>query len=99
MPLGISWVENLRVFHSLLIEVVNDRTIIFTYGYRGCTFVVCGERLSIELIPIAMRELRVIVKIDGWSGWCGDCLLSQIGAGSNKRRGERLVQGDSLVRA
>ena len=38
--------------------------VTVTQVYRGCTIDIDGERLHIDLIPIAMWELCVIVGMD-----------------------------------
>ena len=48
----------------LVVEVADDRTLFVTDVYRGCTLEVSGVSFPIDLIPIAMRELCVIVGMD-----------------------------------
>ena len=50
--------------YSLVVEVADDRTVVVTDIYRDCTLEASGKKFPIDLIPIAMRELCVIVGMD-----------------------------------
>lgn len=55
-----------------MVKIVDDRTVMVTYGYRGWTLEVLSRRLPVGLL--VMQELRVITEIVGWAYWCRDCL-------------------------
>ena len=51
--------------YPLEVEVAEDRTVFVRVAFRGCTLEISGVAFSIDLIHIAMRELCVIVGMDG----------------------------------
>ncbi|KAL7599645.1 hypothetical protein Lser_V15G27298 [Lactuca serriola] len=53
-----------KLAHPMVVEVADNRTIYITDVYRGCTLEFSGVEFPIDLIPIAMRELCVIVGMD-----------------------------------
>ncbi|KAI3700658.1 hypothetical protein L2E82_45295 [Cichorium intybus] len=88
-------VESLDQPH--VVEIVDDRTVTVTRIYRGCTLELNGVSFPIDLIPIAMRQLCVVVGID-WMGAVDAeirCRLKQIRV-RTPSGGELLVQGDTL---
>jgi len=48
----------------LSVEIADDRSVIVRHVYRDCTITLCGVRFPIDLIPIATREICVIVGMD-----------------------------------
>ncbi|KAK9049844.1 hypothetical protein SSX86_031187 [Deinandra increscens subsp. villosa] len=55
-------IEKLHV--PLEVEVANDKSILVYDVCRGCTITINGEEYSIDLIPMAMREFKVVVGMD-----------------------------------
>ena len=53
-----------RLVRPMVVEVADNRTLFVTDVYRGCTLEISGTEFPIDLIPIAMRELCVIVGMD-----------------------------------
>src|SRR6187200_64152 len=53
-----------KLARPMVIEVADNRIIYVTAVYRGCTLEFSGVEFPIDLIPIAMRELCVIVGMD-----------------------------------
>ncbi|XP_023736044.1 uncharacterized protein LOC111883953 [Lactuca sativa] len=84
-----------KLAHPMVVEVADNRTIFVTDVYRGCTLEFSGVEFPIDLIPIAMRELCVIVGMD-----CIDacdveihCRKKQVRV-QNPSGGELIIQGD-----
>ncbi|KAJ9542555.1 hypothetical protein OSB04_029061 [Centaurea solstitialis] len=50
--------------HVLIVDVADGRTVSVTSIYRNCLMEFSGVKFSIDLIPIAMKELCVIVGMD-----------------------------------
>ena len=50
--------------YPLSVEVADDRRVIVREVYRNCKIALEGFLFSINLIPLAMRELCVIVGMD-----------------------------------
>jgi len=80
----------------LSIEVADDRMVLVTQVYRGCTITLCGEKFPIDLIPIATREICVIVGMDWLETYDAEisCRCKQIRV-RTPSRGELVVQGDT----
>ncbi|XP_052620969.1 uncharacterized protein LOC128126862 [Lactuca sativa] len=53
-----------KLARPIVVEVADNRTIYVIDVYRGCTLEFSGVEFPIDLIPIAMRELYVIVGMD-----------------------------------
>ncbi|KAL4555554.1 hypothetical protein LXL04_038176 [Taraxacum kok-saghyz] len=81
--------------YTLVVEIADGRTLTVTDVYRDCTIEICGERFSIDLIPIAMRELCVIVGMDWMEAFQAEivCLHKQVRVRTPSGR-ELLAQGD-----
>ncbi|KAJ9539529.1 hypothetical protein OSB04_032262 [Centaurea solstitialis] len=50
--------------HVLIVDVADGRTVSVTDVYRSCCMEFLGTKFEIDLIPIAMKELCVIVGMD-----------------------------------
>ncbi|KAJ9561695.1 hypothetical protein OSB04_006855 [Centaurea solstitialis] len=80
----------------LVVEVADARTVTMVRVYRNCTIELGGERFSIDLMPLVMKELCVIVGMDSLSPHNAKILC-----GSKQVRirgpsgGKLLVQGDA----
>ncbi|KAJ9536480.1 hypothetical protein OSB04_un000317 [Centaurea solstitialis] len=80
----------------LVVEVADARTVTMVRVYRNCTIELGGERFSIDLMPLVMKELCVIVGMDWLSPHNAKILC-----GSKQVRirgpsgGKFLVQGDA----
>ncbi|KAI3672891.1 hypothetical protein L6452_38991 [Arctium lappa] len=85
-----------RLGCPLVVEVADDRTLTVIDVYRGCTLEISGVRFPIDLIPIAMRELCVIVGMDWMEVFDAEivCRRKQVRV-RTPSGGELLVQGDS----
>ena len=81
--------------YILEVEATGDRTFIVTDVYRDCYLELCGERFSIDLIPIAMRKLCVIVGMDWMESFNAEiaCWSKQVRVRTPSGR-ELLAQGD-----
>ncbi|KAI3708525.1 hypothetical protein L2E82_37728 [Cichorium intybus] len=53
-----------KLARPMVMEVADNRMIYVTDVYRGCTLEFSGVEFPIDLIPIAMRDLCVIVGMD-----------------------------------
>ena len=54
-----------RLGYTLEVEAAGDMTFIVTDVYHDCVLELYGERFSIYLMSIVMRELCVIVGMNG----------------------------------
>ncbi|KAJ9563236.1 hypothetical protein OSB04_008396 [Centaurea solstitialis] len=72
--------ENLG--HVLIVDVADGRTVSITDVYRSCCMEFSGTKFEIDLIPIAMKELCVIV---AWIGWTRCGFEPQVGENSSSR--------------
>ncbi|KAI3503701.1 hypothetical protein L1887_32150 [Cichorium endivia] len=52
-----------RLSHPMVLRVADNRTL-YTEVYSGCTPEISGLEFSIDLIPVAMREVCVTVDVD-----------------------------------
>ena len=84
-----------KLAHPMVVDVVDNRTIYVTDVYRGCTLEFSGVEFPIDLIPIAMRELCVIVGMDWLDAFDAEihCRKKQVRV-RNPRGGELIIQGD-----
>ena len=84
-----------RLGFTLELEVAGDRTMMVTDVYRDCTIELVGESFMIDLIPIAMRELCVIVGMDWMDAFDADigCRRKQVRVRTPGGK-ELIVQGD-----
>ncbi|KAJ9541812.1 hypothetical protein OSB04_028318 [Centaurea solstitialis] len=86
--------ENLG--HVLIVDVADGRTVSVMDVYRGCFIEFSGTKFEIDLIPIAMKELCVIVGMD----WLDsveakiDCLHKQVWVRAPSG-GELVIQGNT----
>ena len=53
-----------KLDHVLIVDVADGRTVAVSDVYRGCMVEFSGTKFAIDLIPIAMRELCVIMGMD-----------------------------------
>ena len=85
-----------KLARPMVIEVADNRTIYVTDVYRGCTLEFSGVEFPIDLIPIAMRELCVIVGLDWLDAFDAEilCRKKQVRV-QNPRGGELIIQGES----
>ncbi len=85
-----------KLARPMVIEVADNRTIYVTDVYRGCTLEFSGVEFPIDLIPIAMRELCVIVGLDWLDAFDAEilCRKKQVRV-QNPIRGELIIQGES----
>ncbi|KAJ9544711.1 hypothetical protein OSB04_024418 [Centaurea solstitialis] len=94
--LGTFRVNSVPALQPLVVEVADARTVTMVRVYRNCTIELGGERFSIDLMPLVMRELCVIVGMDWLSPHNAKILC-----GSKQVRirgpsgGKLLVQGDA----
>ncbi|KAI3523762.1 hypothetical protein L1887_02146 [Cichorium endivia] len=79
----------------MIVEVADNRTIYVTDVYRGYTLEFSGVEFFIDLIPIAIRELCVIVGMDWLDAFDVEihCWKKQIRV-QNPRGGELIIPGD-----
>ncbi|KAL7599837.1 hypothetical protein Lser_V15G25678 [Lactuca serriola] len=84
-----------KLARPMVVEVADNRTIYVTDVYRGCTLEFSGVEFPIDLIPIAMRELCVIVGMDWLDAFDAEihCCKKQVRV-RNPRGGELIIQGD-----
>ncbi|KAI3503682.1 hypothetical protein L1887_32131 [Cichorium endivia] len=85
-----------KLARPMVIEVADNRMIYVTDVYRGCTLEFSGVEFPIDLIPIAMRELCVIVGMDWLDAFDAEihCRKKQIRV-QNPKGGELIIQGDT----
>jgi len=74
--------------------------VLVTQVYRGCTITLCGEKFPINLIPIATREIFVIVGMNWLETYDAEisCRRKQIRV-RTPSGGELVVQGDTPRRS
>ncbi|KAJ9541583.1 hypothetical protein OSB04_028089 [Centaurea solstitialis] len=53
--------ESEKLGHVLIVDVADGRIVLVSHIYRGCIMEFSGTKFEIDLIPIAMKELCVIV--------------------------------------
>ncbi|KAL7606054.1 hypothetical protein Lser_V15G20823 [Lactuca serriola] len=84
-----------KLARPMVVEVADNRTIYVTDVYRGCTLEFSGVEFPIDLIPIAMRELCIIVGMDWLDAFDAEihCRKQQVRV-RNPRGGELIIQGD-----
>ncbi|XP_052625909.1 uncharacterized protein LOC111918842 [Lactuca sativa] len=78
----------------MVVEVADYRTIYVTNVYRGCTLEFSGVEFPIDLIPIAMRELYVIIGMDWLDAFDAEIYRKKQVHVRNPRGGELIIQGD-----
>ena len=85
-----------KLARPMVIEVADNRMIYVTDVYRGCTLEFSGVEFPIDLIPIAMRELCVIVGMDWLDAFDAEilCRKRQVRV-RNPKGGELIIQGDT----
>ncbi|XP_052619541.1 uncharacterized protein LOC111895023 [Lactuca sativa] len=84
-----------KLAHPMVVDVADNRTIYVTDVYRGYTLEFSGVEFPIDLIPIAMRDLCVIVGMDWLDAFDVEihCRKKQVRV-RNPRAGELIIQGD-----
>ncbi|KAI3492377.1 hypothetical protein L1887_43158 [Cichorium endivia] len=88
--------RSIRKFaRPMIVEVAENLTIYVTDVYRGYTLEFSGVEFFIDLIPIAIRELCVIVGMDWLDAFDAKihCRKKQIRV-QNPRGGELIIPGD-----
>ncbi|KAI3682071.1 hypothetical protein L2E82_50219 [Cichorium intybus] len=85
-----------KLARPMVIEVADNRMIYVTDVYRGCTLEFSGVEFPIDLIPIAMRDLCVIVGMDWLDAFDAEilCRKKQVRV-RNPKGGELIIQGDT----
>ncbi|KAI3505496.1 hypothetical protein L1887_27627 [Cichorium endivia] len=85
-----------KLARPMVIEVADNRMIYVTDVYRGCTLEFSGFEFPIDLIPIAMRDLCVIVGMDWLDAFDAEilCRKKQVRV-RNPKGGEFIIQGDT----
>ena len=84
----------------LEVEVADDRMVIVRDVYRGCDIEFSGVVFPIDLIPIAMRELCVIVGMDWMERFRAKILCYEKCVEVRTPSGEEMtIQGDAWRRS
>lgn len=83
--------------HILMVDVADGRTVSVSSIYRGCIMELSGTKFEIDLIPIAMKELCVVVGMDWLHSVRAviDCYRKQVQV-RTPSGGELLVQGSTV---
>ena len=84
-----------KLARPMVVEVAGNRTLFVTDVYRGCTLEITGVEFPIDLIPIAMRELCVIVGMDWLDTYDAEisCRRKQVRV-QTPSGGELVIQGE-----
>ena len=85
--------------YPLEVEVADDRIVVVRDVYRGCKIEISGVVFPIDLIPIAMRELCVIIGMDWMEKFRANILCYEKQVRVLTSDGEKMTfQGDAWWR-